>query len=82
MWRCFQTNRLNHQKPWEQGLNEAIRERHSVRAASRCSLKLVRWLRDLCFFFNQRMKTGVSRLKTKPGFKGNSREQTIRSAFR
>ena len=41
LYRCCQTNRLKHQKPWEREFYEAIRERHSVRTASRLSLKLV-----------------------------------------
>jgi hypothetical protein len=47
-YRCCQTNRLKHQKPWERGFYEAIRERHSVRAASRFSLKVLRFESDLC----------------------------------
>ena len=46
--RCCQTNRLKHHKPGEREFYEAIRERHSVRAASRFSLKLVRVESDLC----------------------------------
>ena len=45
---CWQTNRLKHQKPGERALYEAIRERHSVRAASRFSLKVLRFEGDLC----------------------------------
>ena len=45
---CCQTNRLKHQKPWEREFYEAIRERHSVRAASRLSLKVLRVDSDLC----------------------------------
>ena len=45
---CCQTNWLKHQKPRERALYEAIRERHSVRAASRLSLKVLRLERDLC----------------------------------
>ena len=40
-WSC-QTNQLKHQKSWERGFYEVMRVRHSVRAASRFSLKLVR----------------------------------------
>ena len=40
--RYCQTDRLKHQKPWEREFYEAIRERHSVRAASRFSLKVLR----------------------------------------
>ena len=43
-----QTNRLKHQKPREREFYEAIRERHSVRAASRFSLKVLRVESDLC----------------------------------
>ena len=46
--RCCQTNRLKHQKPGQRIFYEAIRERHSVRAESRFSLKLVRVESDLC----------------------------------
>ena len=47
-WRCCQTNWLKHQKPRERELYEAIRERHSVKAASRFSLKVLRFESDLC----------------------------------
>ena len=43
-----QTNRLKYQKPVERAFYEAIRERHSERAASRFILKLVRVDSDLC----------------------------------
>ena len=43
-----QTNQLKHQKPVEREFYEAIRERHSVRAASRFSLKVLRVDSDLC----------------------------------
>ena len=43
-----QTNRLKHHKRWERGFYEATRERHSVRAASRFSLKVLRVESDLC----------------------------------
>ena len=43
-----QTNRLKHQKPGERAFYGAIRERHSVRAASRFSLKVLRVDSDLC----------------------------------
>ena len=46
--RCCQTNRLKHQKPGEHTFYEATNECHSVRAASRFSLKLVRVESDLC----------------------------------
>ena len=46
--RSCQTNRLKHQKPGEREFYEAIRERHSVRAASRFSLKVLRVDSDLC----------------------------------
>jgi len=46
--RWCQTNRLKHHKPWERAFYEAIRERHSVRAASRFSLKVLRVDSDLC----------------------------------
>ena len=52
-WSC-QTNRLKHHKPWERGFYEAIRECHSVRAASRFSLKVLRVDSDLsnyCLIF-------------------------------
>jgi len=45
---CCQTNRLKHQKPWEREFYKAIRERHSVRAVSRFSLKVLRFESDLC----------------------------------
>ena len=45
---CCQTNRLKHQKHEEREFYEAIRERHSVRAASRFSLKVLRFESDLC----------------------------------
>ena len=45
---CCQTNRLKHQKPEERAFYEAIRERHSVRAASRFTLKVVRVDIDFC----------------------------------
>ena len=45
---CCQTNQLKHQKPGERAFYEAIRERHSVRAASRFSLKVLRVDSDLC----------------------------------
>ena len=43
-----QTNRLKHQKHEKRAFYEAIRERHSVRAASRFSLKVLRFESDLC----------------------------------
>ena len=43
-----QTNQLKHQKPWERGFYEAIRECHSARAASRFGLKVLRFESDLC----------------------------------
>ena len=46
--RWCQKNRLKHQKPWEREFYEAIRERHSVRAASRLSLNVPRIESDLC----------------------------------
>ena len=46
--RWCQTNRLKHQKPEEREFYEVIRERHSVRAASRFSLKVLRVDSDLC----------------------------------
>ena len=46
--RWCQTNRLKYQKPWERAFYEAIRDRHSVRAASRFSLKVLRVESDLC----------------------------------
>jgi hypothetical protein len=46
--RCCQSNRLKHQKPEEREFYEAIRERHSVRAASQFSLKVLRFESDLC----------------------------------
>ena len=45
---CCQTNWLKHHKPGERVFYEAIRERHSVRAASRFSLKVLRFESDLC----------------------------------
>ena len=47
-WRWCQTNERKHQKPREREFYEAIRERHSVRAASRFSLKILRVESDLC----------------------------------
>ena len=35
--------------------------------------------RNLCFFVNQKMKTGVSQFRTKPRFDRNSREHIIHS---
>ena len=46
--RCCQTKQPKHQKPEERGFYEAIRERHSVRAVSRLSLKVLRFESDLC----------------------------------
>ena len=46
--RWCQTNRLKYQKPEELVFYAAIRERHSVRAASRFSLKVLRVDSDLC----------------------------------
>ena len=46
-WWC-QTNQLKHQKPREREFYRAIRERHSVRAASRLSLNVLRVESDLC----------------------------------
>ena len=40
--RCCQTNRPTHQKPWERAVYDAMKERHSITAASQFSLKLVR----------------------------------------
>ena len=45
---CYQTNWIKQHKPWERAFYEAIRERHSVRAASRLSLKVLRVDSDLC----------------------------------
>ncbi len=39
---------IKHQKPRERGLYDEIRKRHSLRAASRFSSKLMRLERDLC----------------------------------
>ena len=41
--RCSETNQLKHQEPGERSFYEAIRERNSVRAASRLSLKVLRF---------------------------------------
>ena len=46
--RWCQTNRLKHQKPGDREFYEAIRERHSVRAASRLSLNVLLVDSDLC----------------------------------
>ena len=46
--RYCQTNRLKHQKPGEREFYEAIRKRHSVRAASLFSLKVLRVDSDRC----------------------------------
>ena len=46
--RCCQTNRLKHQKPGERVFYEALRERHSDRAASRLSLNVLRFESALC----------------------------------
>jgi hypothetical protein len=57
--RWCQTNQLKHQKPWERGFYEAIRERHSVRAESRLSLNVLRFERDLCELNRLEMKHGL-----------------------
>ena len=46
--RCSETNHLKHQVPGERSLYDEKRERHSVRAASRLSLKVLRFESNLC----------------------------------
>ena len=45
---CCQTNESKHQYLVDGYVYEITKERHSVRAASRLSLKVLRFERDLC----------------------------------
>ena len=47
-WRCCQTNELKHQYLVDGYFYEITKERHSVRAASRLSLNVLRFEGDLC----------------------------------
>ena len=47
-WRCCQTNEPKHQHSFEAHVYELTKERHSVRAASRLSLNVLRFESDLC----------------------------------
>ena len=46
--RCCQTNEPNHQYSFDGFSYEVTKERHSVRAASRFSLNVLRFESDLC----------------------------------
>ena len=46
--RCCQTNAPKHQYPFDEFFYEVTKERHSVRAASRFSLNVLRFESDLC----------------------------------
>ena len=46
--RCCQTNEPKHQYVFDGYSYEGIKERHSVRAASRFSLNVLRFESDLC----------------------------------
>ena len=45
---CCQTNEPKHQYSFDEYVHEVTKQRHSVRAASRFSLNLLRFERDLC----------------------------------
>ena len=45
---CCQTNEPNHQYSFDEYVYEVTKERHSVRAASRFSLNVLRFESDLC----------------------------------
>jgi len=47
-WRCCQTNEPKHQCLVDGYFYEVTKERHSVRAASRFSLNVLRFESDLC----------------------------------
>ena len=46
--RCCQTNELKHQYSFDEYFYEVTKERHSLRAASRFSLNVLRFESDLC----------------------------------
>ena len=46
--RCCQTNEAKHQYSFDGYFYEVTKERHSVRAASRLSLNVLRFESDLC----------------------------------
>ena len=46
--RCSQTNEPKHQDSFDGYVYEVTKERHSVRAASRFSLNVLRFESDLC----------------------------------
>ena len=46
--RCCQTNEPKHQYSFDAYFYEVTKERHSVRAASRLSLNVLRFESDLC----------------------------------
>ena len=46
--RCCQTNEPKHQYSFDGYFYEVTKERHSVRAASRLSLNVLRFESDLC----------------------------------
>ena len=46
--RCCKTNEPKHQYSFDEYFYEVINERHSVRAASRFSLNVLRFESDLC----------------------------------
>ena len=48
MWRCCQTIQPKHQYSFDEYVYEVTKERHSVRAASRLSLNVLRFESDLC----------------------------------
>ena len=48
LWRCCQTNEPKHQYLVDEYFYEVTNERHSVRAASRFSLNVLRFESDLC----------------------------------
>ena len=48
IWRCCQTNERAHQYLVDGNFYEITKERHSVRAVSRFSLKILRFESDLC----------------------------------
>ena len=47
-WRCCQTNEPKHEYSFDVYIYKVTKERHSVRAASRLSLKVLRFESDLC----------------------------------
>ena len=48
LMRCCQTNEPKHQHSFDGNFYEITKERHSVRAASRLSLNVLRFESDLC----------------------------------